>query len=167
LNIALSYDWNPAEFRRAALAVDHRSRMAQWVVAVACILLAGRVFQQVMDGVDSAANGGGFLFWLFLSVGLALILTLTVRSRRSVQAQAVRLCVPTQAVLTDADIKIERTNWRGDVNWTSVRRIRQTKEFFLLYVGKKRAIPIPKRAFAPAQLAEFTAFIDARALAKG
>ena len=165
MEIVLSYDWRPEELERAILAIEHRSRIAQWTVAAGCLLIAGRALDLLVEGTGPA-DGDSFLLCLFMAVGLSLILSLTVRSRRSARAEAARQCVPTQNFLTDTNVRTEKTYGRGDVKWAAIRKTRQTREFFLLYTAKKRAILIPKRAFDPAQRAEFEAFIDALASAR-
>ncbi|MFC1416645.1 YcxB family protein [Streptacidiphilus cavernicola] len=148
MNIALSYQLTPDEVRRA-LATMARGRRAVLLSACAVVLLSG-----VLLLVDGAYANGALCSFL----GVAYLFLLVLGPRTAVRRQAARLCQATQLVFTDAGFEIDTPFERAQITWAAISMVRETDEAFLLHRTKRMANIVPKRAFAPAQLAEFSAF---------
>ncbi|MGW2947949.1 YcxB family protein [Streptomyces sp. NPDC001226] len=108
---------------------------------------------------DHGPDSTGFLC---LGVGVMYVLLLTLGTRMGVKKQASRLCKPTQVLLTANRFTIETDLERGEFKWAAIVKIRETSEAFLLHPSPRLFIVIPKRAFAPEQLTEFSGFVAGR-----
>ncbi|MGW6152107.1 YcxB family protein [Streptomyces sp. NPDC055144] len=154
VNIDLSYELQPGELRRALLGMARRRRIILWAVTIVLLVL-GLTALTLGDG-DHGPNSPGSLC---VGVGVAYVLLLTLGTRMRVKKQAARLCKPTQLLLTVHQFTIETDLERGEFKWAAIIKIRETREAFLLHWSARLAIVIPKRAFDPEQLTEFSAFV--------
>lgn len=154
MNIELSYEMRPAEIRRARYAMARRRRIFIWVIAI--VLL---VFGLTVLTLGHGGHGPGSPGSLFIGLGVMYVLLLTLGTRMSVKRQAARLCKPAKLHLTVNQFTIETDLERGEFKWAAIMKIRETSETFLLYWSARLAILVPKRAFDPEQLTEFSAFV--------
>lgn len=157
MNIELSYEMRPAEIRRARYAMARRRRIFLWVVAIVLLVFGLTVLTLGHGGHRPGSPGS-----LFIGLGVMYVLLLTLGTRMSVKRQAARLCKPAKLHLTVNQFTIETDLERGEFKWAAIMKIRETSETFLLYWSARLAILIPKRAFDPEQLTEFSAFVAGR-----
>ena len=152
MHIAVSFAWEPDEFRRAVLAITPRGRILWWTVTAGYLVA----------GLAAVAQGQWPMGGALLVLGVCVVVYLTVRTRRTIEKQRIRLGGPIRMVLTDDGFTIDSTHERGTVDWSGVTKVRRTSEVVLLYRGARLATPIPKRAFTAAQWAEFDSFLAGR-----
>ena len=148
MNIALSYQLTQDEVRRAVTRIGRGKRTVLWV-ACAVLLVCGVLL--LVGG--SVSNGALFTF-----LGAVYLFILVAGPRVAVRKQAERLCRPTRLALTDAGFEIDTQFERAEISWAAISTVKETGEVFLLHRSKRVANIVPKRAFDPAQLAEFAAF---------
>ncbi|MFD0140246.1 YcxB family protein [Streptomyces sp. NPDC007148] len=156
VNIDLSYVLQPNELIHARLRMARRRRIIVWAVAIVFLVLG---LALTLGRGDHGPDSTGFLC---LGVGVMYVLLLTLGTRMGVKKQASRLCKPTQVLLTANRFTIETDLERGEFKWAAIVKIRETSEAFLLHPSPRLFIVIPKRAFAPEQLTEFSAFVAGR-----
>ncbi|MFB7165855.1 MULTISPECIES: YcxB family protein [unclassified Streptomyces] len=154
VNIKLSYELRPDELRRALLRMARRRRIILWAVTTVLLVL-GLTALTLGDGDHGPDSPGS----LCLGVGVAYVLLLTLGTRMRVKKQVARLCKPTQLLFTVHQFTIETDLERAEFKWAAVIKIRETSEAFLLHWSARLAIVIPKRAFDPEQLTEFSSFV--------
>ncbi|MDT0469072.1 YcxB family protein [Streptomyces gibsoniae] len=156
MNIDLSYVLQPDELIHARLRMARRRRIIVWAFAIVFLVLG---LALTLGRGDHGPDSTGFLC---IGVGVMYVLVLTLGTRMAVKKQAPRLCKPTQALLTVDRFTIETDLERGEFKWAAITKIRETNEVFLLHPSARLFIVIPKRAFAPEQLTEFSAFVADR-----
>lgn len=156
VNIDLSYVLHPDELIHARLRMARRRRIIVWAVAIVFLVLG------LALTLGRGGHGPDFTASLCIGVGVMYVLVLTLGTRMGVRKQAPRLCKPTHVLLTVNRFTIETDLERGEFKWAAIIKIRETSEAFLLHPSARLFIVIPKRAFAPEQLAEFSAFVAGR-----
>ncbi|MEV6791744.1 YcxB family protein [Streptomyces sp. NPDC051320] len=153
VNIDLSYVVQPDELMHARLRMARRRRIIVWAVAIVFLVLG------LALTLGHSGHGPDSTGFLCIGGGVMYVLLLTLGTRMEVKKQASRVCKPTQVLLTVDRFTIETDLERGEFKWAAIIKIRETREAFLLHPSARLFIVIPKRAFAPEQLTEFSAFV--------
>ncbi|MEV7378822.1 YcxB family protein [Streptomyces lydicus] len=156
VNIDLSYVLRPDELMHARLRMARRRRIIVWALAIAFLVLG------LALTLGHGGHGPDSTGFLCIGAGVMYILLLTLGTRMGIKKQVSRLCKPTQVLLTVDRFTIETDLERGEFKWAAIIKIRETGRAFLLHPSPRLFIVIPKRAFAPEQLTEFSAFVAGR-----
>ncbi|HXY79271.1 MAG TPA: YcxB family protein [Candidatus Bathyarchaeia archaeon] len=93
-----------------------------------------------------------FLCWLFLPVFmLYLYFVAPYVGARSSRKQSANLRDTMRYTISDEGVEQDCATARGEFQWATYLKAQETPDFFLLYVRRTMAHPIPKRAFASAE----------------
>jgi YcxB-like protein len=112
---------------------------------------------QVRDATQNAWIVLIVLVFLFLYASYALPYT----AARSSFKNNVAMRNPIHYSFSDGGVKTESATGCSDRLWIGVARVRETREFFLLYLSNTMAFPIPKRAFnGEHEIQEFRALVQ-------
>ncbi|MEU6415024.1 YcxB family protein [Microbispora sp. NPDC046933] len=101
------------------------------------------------------AGFGTFL----LTCGLLCGPLATWRVTRTARLQAPQFCLPTAIRLTNEAYHAKTAQYTSIRLWASFLKIRETREFWLLYTHQRFAVIIPKRVFDAAQQREINDFL--------
>lgn len=96
----------------------------------------------------------GSPFWYLWSVYCLAMLVLTlVMPGRLIAKYASRLCIPTEATFTPETFAFRTPLGSALYRWEVLERSTEGKDFFFLFVTRRSAAVIPKRAFTSEQIA--------------
>jgi hypothetical protein len=84
---------------------------------------------------------------LFLLIFIYLIAVMTYRDSRKELGGRLYYRDPVTYVFTGETVSITGTGLSSSITWKNIARIRETRSLFLLYVGPKGAVIVPKRFF--------------------
>src|SRR5579862_8580573 len=142
--IDLDFTLGLSELYRANVAIAQAKlgilRFVVWGIVILVGAVPVLVFFVKMSGKPvegSIGNFWGFViplaFWIY---ALRLGPYLAARSWLKNSPNAGK---PTRYTFSDSSIFVESTTGKTDLRWTGVIRVRELREFFLLYVQKKLA----------------------------
>jgi hypothetical protein len=143
MDVAASFELTRDELRRANKAVAGGLWAMMWR-AVVFFTVGGIAF---LFGVP-------VLGVLFLLAAFAIAFVTVRAPRIAVKTQADRLCVPCTIRINDEGYELQRAQDFHRYQWSMFQRIQTTEEFWLLYLNKRSAVIVPRRAFEARQQAE-------------
>jgi hypothetical protein len=95
--------------------------------------------------------GGDHATTVWGALGLAASGWIFLRYRKAVAITVSRLTEPVSVVLGDDGYGARTPTMAQTIDWSQFVRVKTTSEFWLLYLSKRNAIVLPKRAFTPEQ----------------
>ena len=150
--VSIRFQLTADEYGRALQAMATRSVQSNVFYA----LLLGLPIL-VGAGVDFATEGRATLglpvhlpMWWFGGIVAILLVFAALFLSRSTNRGAFNTSALGRGELTyvldDVGVAVEGTGARSSISWDSLHRVRETKEFYLLYVSSAVALILPKRA---------------------
>jgi hypothetical protein len=152
-SIELAVQLNQKDIYRANVAIIWgRHKIYEWVGIAACAAAIGgflfAVISSPTNGMPSVWLGSVFGI-MFAPVFLyAMVYVGSYSSARSILRNTPALQGSTVWAFTENGISVVGPTARGELQWNSFLRVRETREQFLLYQNKNLANVIPKRSFA-------------------
>ncbi len=153
MDITANYELTPGECRRALRAIGGWRRILDtWIVTIG--VMCGAIYASMRWRHD------GFVVTsiLFVIVAAPILIWIHVRS---VRREARRMCVPVTVRLTSEAVEIQVPKIFQTLLWSAFLTTVTTSEFWLLYVKKRYAAIVPRRAFSAAEQAEIDGFLRA------
>jgi hypothetical protein len=150
MNVTTTYEQNVDESYRGVKAGLRARRRVAWTCSM--VVLAG--------GVTYLALGQILFGAAAVTYGALFPLLLTVRVKRSIAKGLLRAPGPMEVDFNEDRAVFRKPGSMSEVAWHRFVKLAETSEFFLLYVTKRLVVPVPKRAFKPAEVAEVGAFLS-------
>lgn len=101
--------------------------------------------------------------WIIILVGMV------ISTRRFLERVALRewessgaLRNPTTVTVAEGGVTFEQADQTHQFQWTAFVKVRESKELFVLYASENRLHILPKRAFAPKDLAALAAWLKSK-----
>jgi hypothetical protein len=147
-----------AELYRANLLVCGSLEPKRAILFLISVAFLGTMIWNLLSASesDALAELSPFIGWVLFPL-IAYAATFGTRYiviRRQVHKNP-KILDPSEYLFSDRGVEIVGCFGRSEVIWTAFDRIRETREFFLLYVLSRSAYVLPKRCFASkAEIAE-------------
>ncbi|WEP00006.1 YcxB family protein [Streptomyces sp. FXJ1.172] len=151
MNVTTTYEQNVDESYRG-LKAGMRSRRRLWWTCCTVVLIGG---------IGEIALGQTLFGAAAVTFGVLFSLQFTLRAKRSIAKAQVRAPGPMEVDFTEDKAVFRKPGSTSEVAWLRFAKLAETSEFFLLYLTKRMVVPVPKRAFKPAEAAEVSAFLSA------
>jgi YcxB-like protein len=133
--------------QRASTRILFRSRIVIYLVAVLFMFSAN----VVMAYQDSAVDLSTFIPFLIIVLAFAAVWYSTRKAISKSYKKNPRYFTDITMTLTPDTIKLEGLDYQNTVEWESYAKIKETKEWFMIFINKQQAHVIDK-----AQLKGFT-----------
>jgi hypothetical protein len=141
--IHVSYQISEKEFKRSVRGLWISNRI--WIyAAIACVFLVANLTMSDIEGQYKIVA----LSWM-LPLVLIVVLFLVIYSFSLSRAykQTPLSKGELKYTFSEEDIEYDAPDSSGNLKWSALKKIKETKEFFYLYTTNVTAIIIPKRAF--------------------
>ena len=148
MHITAAYQLSPAEARRGLSRINRRQRRSGALAGTFALLSA-------LNFAEHIAALGVFCIFACAFYGFLSLFS----SRMAVRKNASRLCGMRTVTFTEEFLAAETDLSKSKVKWAALFKAEETPEFFLLYVTKRSAVILPKRAFTVEQNAELGVFL--------
>jgi ABC-type transport system involved in cytochrome bd biosynthesis fused ATPase/permease subunit len=141
--IHISFQISEKEFKRALLALWSSNRI--WIyVVIASVLLLVNFSMAILEEQYKMA----ILSWM---LPLVIICVLTIGIYWFNSSRAYKQTAFSKGELNytfnEEGIQYDVPDSNGNLKWSAITKVKESKEFFYLYTTKVTAIIIPKRAF--------------------
>jgi hypothetical protein len=148
-----------AELYRGTLSVLGIFEIKRAVLFLISVVFLGAMIWKLLSASENEvlAELSPFIGWvLFPVVAYAATFGAPYVAMRMQVRKNPKILHPSEYLFSDQGVEIVGRFGRSELLWTAFGRIRETKEFFLLYVLSRQAYPLPKRCFSSkAEIAEF------------
>ncbi|WP_159039727.1 YcxB family protein [Streptomyces sp. TP-A0356] len=151
MNVTTTYDQNVDESYRGVKAGLRARRRLWW--SCSAVVLVGGIAELTLGQIPFGTAAVTF--------GVLFPLQFTVRAKRSIAKALRRVPGPMEVDFSEDKAVLRKPGSTSEVAWHRFVKLAETPEFFLLYVTKRIVVPVPKRAFTPAEVAELSAFLSA------
>jgi hypothetical protein len=157
--IGVRVELSLAELYRANLWVCGRFEPKRVAALLVSIAFLGAMIWKLLSSSenDVLAQLSPVVGWVLFP---ALLLGVTFGAPYFVMRTQARrnpkILQPSDYSFSERGVEITGTFGKSAVFWTAFDKVRETKEFFLLYILPRRAYPLPKRCFSSdAEISEF------------
>src|SRR6516164_1983656 len=116
-----------------------------WILTGFCVVFALFGIVVVISAGDPQRLQNPGSFYLFLLVFAFLQFVVPYVSARRLYAKLAYLSEPMRFLLTSERVRLEGTNFSGEMTWPLVHSVYETKNAFLIYQTSQLAWILPKR----------------------
>jgi len=112
--------------------------LGRWTILLLCFYIA--LGTLLLFGNESAIFGG----IVFICLGLGIFIDTAIHTHRHFK-RSLEVAPVKHFRLSGEALEVSSAAGSGKISWTSFRKIRETGIGFILYVGPRKGILIPKR----------------------
>ena len=148
--IEVEVDFRPGElyWGMLAMAVYVFRYLLLGIAVLSCVSLGGLLYGLLDAPMNGMADDVGLLLFPFVegavpAVVVLIPLIMFVRTRQVLRSEA--LSPVRHYIFSERGIDIKSQHINAQVQWTAVRRVRETKRFLFIFLAPQMANILPKR----------------------